>query len=174
MRKQFCHICNEVQEVDKYDSCVECGAVVEDQTTSGPSANTEENDSSSSYQESMGDTQRSSQSEAPSKDLSEIALTLKEAGRITNTVWNLQYGCVFGQFDPDAGPVDFDLAGLRGSEYISRQHAKIYPQNGQWFVADLDSTNGTFLNNNRVTQPMPLRDGDTVALGIVKLLVKLS
>ena len=33
----------------------------------------------------------------------------------------------------------------------SRQHARIAASDGRWFVADLDSLNGTFLNGERLT-----------------------
>ena len=35
-------------------------------------------------------------------------------------------------------------------------------------LEDLNSTNGTFLNDERILEPMELRDGDTVSIGDVK------
>ncbi|MEM9622205.1 MAG: FHA domain-containing protein [Pseudomonadota bacterium] len=51
-------------------------------------------------------------------------------------------------------------------EFISAKHAHFYLQNGQVFVEDLNSTNGTLLNDVKVgEQPQVVRTGDLVALG---------
>jgi pSer/pThr/pTyr-binding forkhead associated (FHA) protein len=47
---------------------------------------------------------------------------------------------------------------------VSYNHAKIFWQDGAYYVQDLGSLNGTFLNGNRVTQA-PLSPGDTIAVG---------
>ena len=48
---------------------------------------------------------------------------------------------------------------------VSRQHARIIWQSGNYFVEDLGSTNGTFLNGGLVSSPQPLRSGDTIGVG---------
>jgi hypothetical protein len=48
---------------------------------------------------------------------------------------------------------------------ISRVHAIIERRNRGWVVADQKSTNGTFLNGQRVTVPALLREGDVIQLG---------
>ena len=50
-------------------------------------------------------------------------------------------------------------------DYSSSRHARLYPENGQWFVEDLGSTNGTFLGQKKVDRPMPVGPGDEVRLG---------
>ncbi|OIV37257.1 FHA domain-containing protein [Mangrovactinospora gilvigrisea] len=51
-------------------------------------------------------------------------------------------------------------------DYASSRHARIYPdRDGQWFVEDLGSTNGTFLGQARVTSPMPIQPGAPVRIG---------
>lgn len=52
-----------------------------------------------------------------------------------------------------------------GDSYASDRHARIYRDRGEWLVADLGSTNGTFLNRSRVTRPMRLSPGDQVGIG---------
>jgi adenylate cyclase len=52
------------------------------------------------------------------------------------------------------------------SESVSRQHALVQRmENGEYFLFDLGSSNGTFLNGTRVTIPVPLNDGDRISLG---------
>jgi FHA domain-containing protein len=50
-------------------------------------------------------------------------------------------------------------------DYASARHARIYPQDGEWFAEDLGSTNGTFIGSNRLTQPTRLEAGVPVRVG---------
>src|SRR3954453_18586438 len=50
-------------------------------------------------------------------------------------------------------------------DYASARHARIYPQDGEWFAEDLGSTNGTFIGPNRLTQPTRLEAGVPVRVG---------
>jgi EAL domain-containing protein (putative c-di-GMP-specific phosphodiesterase class I) len=45
---------------------------------------------------------------------------------------------------------------------ISRKHARIDTSNGQLVVTDLDSTNGTFVNHQRIGQTTPITNGDVL------------
>jgi hypothetical protein len=49
--------------------------------------------------------------------------------------------------------------------YVSSFHARLFRQNGSWYVEDLGSTNGTYLNDRKVTSPAELHPGDRVRLG---------
>lgn len=49
--------------------------------------------------------------------------------------------------------------------YVSDDHARIYRDNDSWMVADLKSTNGTFLNRVKVTSPSPIAAGDQLGIG---------
>lgn len=49
--------------------------------------------------------------------------------------------------------------------YLSQLHAKISERNGTWVVEDLGSTNGTYLNQRKVTVPTELSPGDRIRLG---------
>lgn len=49
--------------------------------------------------------------------------------------------------------------------YASQFHARIYSQDGAWFVEDLGSTNGTYLNRVKVTHPSPFASGDEIRIG---------
>ena len=49
---------------------------------------------------------------------------------------------------------------------VSRRHAEIQRQDGQYMLVDLGSFNGTLLNDQRITSPTPLYDGDRIQLGM--------
>jgi len=53
--------------------------------------------------------------------------------------------------------------------YVSNQHARIYLRDGSWWLEDLRSTNGTYLNRTRVTVPTPISPGDEIRIGKVTL-----
>lgn len=50
-------------------------------------------------------------------------------------------------------------------DYASTRHARIFPQDGQWIVEDLGSTNGTYLDRQKVTQPTPVPVGVPIRIG---------
>jgi pSer/pThr/pTyr-binding forkhead associated (FHA) protein len=50
-------------------------------------------------------------------------------------------------------------------DYSSSRHARIFPQNGGWFVEDLGSTNGTYVDGHRIGQITPLGQGTQVRIG---------
>jgi pSer/pThr/pTyr-binding forkhead associated (FHA) protein len=56
--------------------------------------------------------------------------------------------------------------------YVSTFHARIFNRDGAWLVEDLGSTNGTYLNQRRVTSPVEVRSGDRVKLGKTTLELK--
>jgi predicted component of type VI protein secretion system len=48
---------------------------------------------------------------------------------------------------------------------ISRKHARLNFQGGKYVIEDLGSTNGTFVNGQRLVSPVVLKSGDVVSLG---------
>ncbi|MCK6585799.1 MAG: FHA domain-containing protein, partial [Anaerolineales bacterium] len=48
---------------------------------------------------------------------------------------------------------------------ISRKHARLMFQGGKYVLEDLGSTNGTFVNGQRLAGPVVLKPGDVVSLG---------
>src|SRR6059036_537431 len=52
---------------------------------------------------------------------------------------------------------------------VSTAHAKLQLRGGVWLLVDLDSTNGTFVDGERVKDEAPLAPGATVRLGDVQL-----
>jgi pSer/pThr/pTyr-binding forkhead associated (FHA) protein len=61
-----------------------------------------------------------------------------------------------------------DATLVLNDDYASTHHARIFPQDGQWLVEDLGSTNGTYLDRHKVIRPtqvsvgVPIRIGKTV------------
>jgi len=49
--------------------------------------------------------------------------------------------------------------------YASQFHARLYPRNGSWYVEDLGSTNGTYLNRQRLHGTSEVHAGDVVRIG---------
>ncbi|MBK5108631.1 MAG: FHA domain-containing protein, partial [Anaerolineales bacterium] len=48
---------------------------------------------------------------------------------------------------------------------VSRKHARLTYINNQYLVEDLGSSNGTFVNGERISKPWPLKNGDTLGIG---------
>jgi pSer/pThr/pTyr-binding forkhead associated (FHA) protein len=60
------------------------------------------------------------------------------------------------------------------NELVSAQHARLSFHHNQWWLEDLLSTNGTYLNDERVYTPTVLLSGDEVRCGKVNLHIKFS
>jgi pSer/pThr/pTyr-binding forkhead associated (FHA) protein len=52
--------------------------------------------------------------------------------------------------------------------HVSARHAEIRFDRGQWWLRDLDSSNGTFLNGNPVRAVIGIRPGDVIQCGRVR------
>ncbi len=80
---------------------------------------------------------------------------------------------IVGREDPVSGIFpDVDLTDHGGDEGgVSRQHARIFAEGSQVLIEDLNSTNYTYVNQQKLTpaQPHPLNDGDALRFGRVKL-----
>jgi Inner membrane component of T3SS, cytoplasmic domain len=58
-----------------------------------------------------------------------------------------------------------DATLVLSDDYASTRHARLFPQDGQWLVEDLGSTNGTYLDRQKVTQPTPVPVGVPIRIG---------
>lgn len=56
--------------------------------------------------------------------------------------------------------------------YVSDEHAQVLRVEDGWVVRDLGSTNGTFLNGAKVTQPTALAAGDHLRIGKTRIEVR--
>lgn len=78
---------------------------------------------------------------------------------------------IVGRSHKEASP-DIDLAPYGGSKAgVSRRHSRLVQKAGEWFIEDLNSTNGTFINGLRLRpqQTVVLKNGDIVRCGQVEL-----
>lgn len=50
-------------------------------------------------------------------------------------------------------------------DYASGRHARLFPQGSRWFLEDLGSTNGTFVNGTKLTRATPLEVGTDFRVG---------
>ena len=58
-----------------------------------------------------------------------------------------------------------DATLVLNDDYASTHHARIFPQDGQWIVEDLGSTNGTYLDRQKVIRPTPVPVGVPIRIG---------
>ncbi len=54
--------------------------------------------------------------------------------------------------------------------YVSKEHAKIVEDEGKYFLEDLSSANGTYLNNQKVQDVTILKNGDRIKFGQIEFL----
>ncbi len=67
---------------------------------------------------------------------------------------------------------DIDLSVFGGSKAgVSRRHGRLVLKDGRWYIEDLGSTNGTFVNGIKVDpgQKVPIKSGDVVRCGQIEL-----
>ena len=58
--------------------------------------------------------------------------------------------------------------------FASSEHALVAFRNGQWWLEDRRSRNGTLLNDMPVTQPVVITDGDIIGIGKIKFRLELE
>jgi pSer/pThr/pTyr-binding forkhead associated (FHA) protein len=91
-------------------------------------------------------------------------VTLTDAASIPVQSIKLQAGELSSTFHGDF------IAGRHAAmsindEYASNQHVRFQIAHGQWYVKDLGSTNGTWLNGRRIHAPQRLKKGDKIRIG---------
>lgn len=73
----------------------------------------------------------------------------------------LDHYTTIGRYDDNSIEIDDD--------FISGSHAEIFYEDDTWWLQDLGSTNGTFLNSQRVGARIRLSEGDIVQFGRVRV-----
>lgn len=67
-----------------------------------------------------------------------------------------------------SGGADIHVA----NDDVSRVHALIWQESGSAWVADLGSSNGTFVNGARISESAPIGDGDVLSFGGAEFVVR--
>lgn len=97
-----------------------------------------------------------------------MALTLRcTAGPLAGQVINVESELLLGREAPDLGR-------LGGDPRLSRRHARLLVDSDRALVEDLGSTNGTWVNGDRVSEARPLEVGDEVRVGQSRFTVEPS
>jgi hypothetical protein len=89
-------------------------------------------------------------------------------------VWRVT---VLGRSDPmSAFRPDLDFGPYGAMRHgVSRRHALVRPGDSQLYLIDQNSTNGTWVNGQRLApgRDFPLTDGDTVELGALRMTLRI-
>lgn len=54
--------------------------------------------------------------------------------------------------------------------FISKKHAKIVKEDNEYFIIDLDSANGTFVNEEQILDAVRLKNSDNIKIGNINFL----
>ena len=60
------------------------------------------------------------------------------------------------------------------NETVSSMHARLSYHHDQWWVEDLQSTNGTFINDERISTPAVIMSGDDLRCGQVNIRIQID
>ncbi|MCA9290634.1 MAG: FHA domain-containing protein, partial [Phycisphaerales bacterium] len=119
----------------------------------------------------------------------EVMIDRAAAGHRPTTASRSEYSddrtVVSGSRTTDDAPAEAGRIALTGDELVigrgeecevtleslvlSRRHARLKRRGQAWFVEDLGSTNGTFVNGEPIQRPYPLDIGDTLRIGPYEL-----
>jgi pSer/pThr/pTyr-binding forkhead associated (FHA) protein len=106
---------------------------------------------------------------------SKSSITLKVLGVDIPITFHAQRLVTIGRVDPETNEhAALNLSGLSlNTAGISRKHLQLVYSNEQWYVEDMGSRNGTWLNNKLVTafQRYKLQDGDQLRLASVSITI---
>ena len=95
-----------------------------------------------------------------------ISLTLSIAGQVAHSRRFIQAEVTIGRDPACECPVD--------DEAVSARHARLSYHHNHWWLEDLDSTNGTLLNQEKLTIPTVIISGDEFRCGATLFTVTLT
>jgi pSer/pThr/pTyr-binding forkhead associated (FHA) protein len=143
--------------------CDQCGEALDDATMTPAAAASSPYDATSAAPQAPVMT-------APAPATTTARLVIKEDGAEFPLAGKSEF--LVGREDPVSNIYpDIDLTAHKGEEHgVSRTHAKIYAQGSQYLIEDLNSTNSTYLNRQKLAAktPTPIKDGDEVRFGKVE------
>ena len=148
--------------------CDQCGEALENTAAAGAAP------SAAPYDATQAPTAYDAAPEMPAPAPAPVAtsarLVIKEDGAEFPLTGKSEF--LVGREDPVSNIYpDIDLTPHKGEEHgVSRMHAKIYAQGSQYLIEDLNSTNSTYLNRQKLAAktPTPIKDGDEVRFGKVE------
>jgi pSer/pThr/pTyr-binding forkhead associated (FHA) protein len=94
----------------------------------------------------------------------QTGVTLADAAPVPTQSLLLQAGDQRHSFDKDFTAGRQGALAL-GDDFASNHHARFQIAHGLWYVKDLGSTNGTWLNGRRIHAAQRLKKGDKVKIG---------
>jgi hypothetical protein len=90
-----------------------------------------------------------------------LVLKGDDAGLLAGEVLPLAVSTTLGR--------DLDNTIVISDHFASAHHARLVRRGGDWWLTDLDSHNGTLLNELPIHEPVPLAAGDVISIGQVEL-----
>ncbi|MGB7340051.1 MAG: FHA domain-containing protein [Phototrophicaceae bacterium] len=106
------------------------------------------------------------------KEAREIMLTIRSHKEFIRVTEGDEFE--FGRYEyPDNNQLNLSPYGALESG-ISRQHAKLYLLGGRLYIADMGSTNGTYIRGKLLTPAVPtlIRNGDELLLGRLRVKIQ--
>jgi len=96
---------------------------------------------------------------APQDNGPSVMLTVIAPPEYLNTLYELTDAeSIIGRASGCAVPIEDDT-------FVSHLHARIYTRGAEFWIEDLGSTNGSFVNGKKLVSPIPLRNGDKIQVG---------
>lgn len=96
-------------------------------------------------------------------------LVVKRTGRVGHEFPIGQESINIGRWDADSGAFpEIDLSEDDPGNHVSRRHARIFMKEDEYYIEDVGSTNGTFVNKGPRLNPaslQKLQNGDEIIIG---------
>jgi hypothetical protein len=94
----------------------------------------------------------------------EVPVLISQTGKLTGTRWALDRDEIIIGRSPNC---DFVIP----DRQVSREHTRLFRSEDGFYIHDMDSKNGTYLNGSTINEPMLLQDGDVIQVALaVKLM----
>lgn len=134
----------------------------------------------SRLEQQLEDTGKNFSGNAPVVDYKRRTMILEKGNTFQQPAFNQEvYPCLIIRSGSSSGNryqlgAGISLIGRKNAnlilndETVSRQHARIYFENGNYIIEDMGSTNGTFLNGNKISRS-ELKINDKIRIGSVEL-----
>lgn len=76
--------------------------------------------------------------------------------------YSIEKGLKFGR------QVDNDV--VLADNFVSKHHSEIIVDEGEYFIKDLDSSNGTYINEEKIEDVVKLKHGDRIGIGMIEFI----